>query len=274
MDSAGSYEPCMDYSDGWAEYGARGEYRDVGLRSEMEDPSMEVEEVPHGGPSSQSDVTGFVDDEPPAPKAPPKAPPRAHRPEASKLPQVTAREAALSSEDTPLPKARGPEAHAPTSKPHGGKKAATPVPAPEPGNMAGAPPGAHAPNSGQSLLPKPAKDSLPQAGQRPNQPMTGGLAGAPSPFPRLLNMCGGVHLPVPVTVPVSVTLNVPITLFPSASVPISVCVPVSVFVLIPVFPPRSCSRWPVADCPILWRRRLALVSGRQPIKLAHQESRP
>ncbi|KAK1795734.1 hypothetical protein P4O66_001216 [Electrophorus voltai] len=38
---------------------------------------MEVEEVPHGDPSSQSDVTGSEDDKPLAPKVPPKAPPRA-----------------------------------------------------------------------------------------------------------------------------------------------------------------------------------------------------
>ncbi|KAK1787440.1 hypothetical protein P4O66_002737 [Electrophorus voltai] len=129
-----------------------------------EDPSMEVEEVPYGDPSSQSDVTGSEDDEPPATKATPKAPPRACRPGTSKLPWATGREAALSSEeDTPLPKARGLKAHASMPKPHGGKKAVAPVPAPEPGNRAGAPPGKHVAKSGQSPLPKPANDNLPQA---------------------------------------------------------------------------------------------------------------
>ncbi|KAK1800955.1 hypothetical protein P4O66_004716 [Electrophorus voltai] len=108
MDSAGFYDPCMDYLEGCAVYGERGEYCDVGLRSEMgsdheEDPL--VEEVPHGDPSSKSDITASKDDEPPAPKALPKALPRVHRPEVSKLPWLTGREVASSSEeDTPLPK--------------------------------------------------------------------------------------------------------------------------------------------------------------------------
>ncbi|KAK1784647.1 hypothetical protein P4O66_003330 [Electrophorus voltai] len=178
MDSAESYDPCTNYTEGWTEVGERGEYRDFGLQSEMgsnceKDSLMEVEEVPYGDP---------------APTAPPKAPPRARRPRASKLPRVTGREAASSSEeDTPLPEARGPKAHVPTPKPCGGKKAATPVPALVPGNMAGALLGVHTPKLGQLSLPKPAKAGLPQAGQPPNQPMTGGLAAAPSAFPGLFN---------------------------------------------------------------------------------------
>ncbi|KAK1798148.1 hypothetical protein P4O66_000642 [Electrophorus voltai] len=86
---------------------------------------------------------------------PRKAPPRVCCPAASKQPCVASREAS-SEDDTPLPKVP-----APTSKPHGGKKVATPVLAPEPGNTVGALPDMHAPKSGWQPLPKPVKDSPP-----------------------------------------------------------------------------------------------------------------
>ncbi|KAK1788790.1 hypothetical protein P4O66_002600 [Electrophorus voltai] len=69
--------------------------------------------------------------------------------------------------------------------------------------------------------------------------MTGGLVGVPFPFSGLFNMCGAVHVPVPITVFLPITLNVPIALSPfvSGPVPVSVCVLVSVIVLVPVLPP-------------------------------------
>ncbi|KAK1791064.1 hypothetical protein P4O66_002105 [Electrophorus voltai] len=224
MDSAGSYDPCLDDYRGYTDYRETEECSDVCLRSDRgsdreEDAPMEVEEDPHRNLPSQSDVS----------KAPvSKAPPRARHPGARRQPQVASREASSSEEDTPLTKAKSPRVHASTPKPRGGKKAVAPLPAPEPGNAAGALPEAQASKPGQSTLPKLAMDT-PQ-----------GLAGVPSPFPGLLNVCG-VHVPVPVTVPVSITLNVPVTLFPfvSVPVPVSVCVPVSVTILVPVLPPAS-----------------------------------
>ncbi|KAK1794351.1 hypothetical protein P4O66_011234, partial [Electrophorus voltai] len=105
--------------------------------------------------------------------------------------------------DTPPPEVRSSRAYAPTPKPCTGKKAAAPVPEP-----------------GQSPLPKLARNTSCQACQSVTQLMTGGLAGVPSPFPGLLNVCGVVHVPVPVTVSVPITLNVPITLFPFVSGPV------------------------------------------------------
>ncbi|KAK1792085.1 hypothetical protein P4O66_001860 [Electrophorus voltai] len=71
----------MDYSEGYAEYGERGEYSDVSLRSDLgsnygEDPPMEVEEVLHGDSRTDIDVHSGVsgNDEPPTRMIPPKAP--------------------------------------------------------------------------------------------------------------------------------------------------------------------------------------------------------
>ncbi|KAK1792038.1 hypothetical protein P4O66_001816 [Electrophorus voltai] len=79
VDSVGSYDLYLDDYRGYADY---GEYSDVSLQSDRgsyheEDPSVEVEEVPHRDLPSPSDATGSENDEPPAPKAPP----RAHHPE-------------------------------------------------------------------------------------------------------------------------------------------------------------------------------------------------
>ncbi|KAK1787300.1 hypothetical protein P4O66_002805 [Electrophorus voltai] len=56
---------------------------------------------------------------------------------ALELSQVSNREASSEEEDTP-PKVKGPRVHAPTPNPRGGKKAAALLPAPEPGETAGA----------------------------------------------------------------------------------------------------------------------------------------
>ncbi|KAK1788791.1 hypothetical protein P4O66_002601 [Electrophorus voltai] len=105
MDSTGSYDPCMDYSEGYTGYEAIGE---VSLRPDRKsdregDTPMEVEEDPHRDLPSNSDANSPGNDEPPLPKVPPKAPPRAHRLGVSKLPWVASREAASSEEDTPPP---------------------------------------------------------------------------------------------------------------------------------------------------------------------------
>ncbi|KAK1785895.1 hypothetical protein P4O66_003128 [Electrophorus voltai] len=74
MDSAGSYDPCLDDQWGYTDYGETGECSDVYLQSDMgsnreEDLSMEVEEVPQRNPSSLTKVMDSEGDEPPAPKA-------------------------------------------------------------------------------------------------------------------------------------------------------------------------------------------------------------
>ncbi|KAK1798164.1 hypothetical protein P4O66_000656 [Electrophorus voltai] len=272
MDSAGSYDPCLGNYRGYTDYGETGKCSDICLRSDMgsnreEDTPMEVEEDPHRDFPSHSEAKSSESEEHPAPKAPP----RARHPGASRLPQVASREASSPDEDTPPPKVKSPIAHGPTPKPRGGKKAAAPVPVPEPGNTASALADAHAPKLGQ--LPKPARDTPCQAGWSPTQQMTGGLAGVPSPFPGLFNVCGGVHVPVPFTVPVPIILNVPVTLFPFMSVPINVCVPVSVIVLVPGLPPAALLALAHGGL-LLQRRLLALVSGLQPDRLAHRESWP
>ncbi|KAK1796930.1 hypothetical protein P4O66_000893 [Electrophorus voltai] len=176
---------------------------------------MEVEEYPHRDPPSHGDAKSSESKEPPAPKALP----RIHCPGASKLTRVASREAPLLDKVTPPPEAKSSRAYAPTLKPCASKKAAVPIPEP-----------------GQSLLPRLARDTSRQAGQSSTQPTTGGLVGVPSPFPGLLNVHGGAHVPVTVTVSVPITLNVPVTLLPFVPVPVSVCVPASVIVLLPVLP--------------------------------------
>ncbi|KAK1798691.1 hypothetical protein P4O66_006977 [Electrophorus voltai] len=217
MDSPGSYDPYLDDRMGETEYGETEECSDVCLQSERdsvceEEAPMEVEEYPHRDLPSHGDAKSS---EPPAPKAPP----RARCPGASWLTQAASREALLSNMDTLPPEARSSRAYAPTPKPRIGKKAV-------------------APETGQSPLPSLVRDTSCQAGQSLTQPTNGGLAGVPSPFPGLLNVCG-VHVPVPVTVYVPITLNVPVTLFLFVSVPVSVYVPVSVIVSVAVLPPAA-----------------------------------
>ncbi|KAK1804837.1 hypothetical protein P4O66_003674 [Electrophorus voltai] len=188
MDSAESYDPCLDVHRGYMDYGETEECSDVCLWSERgsnheEDAPMEVEEDPHRGLPSHSDDKSSQSKEPLAPKALP----RARHPGASRLMQLASREAALLDEDTPPLKAKSPRVHAPTPKPCEGKKAAAKVPAPEPGDTAGSRPDTHAPKPGQSLLPKLARDTPRQAGRSLAQPTTGGLAGVPSPFPGHMN---------------------------------------------------------------------------------------
>ncbi|KAK1800583.1 hypothetical protein P4O66_005790 [Electrophorus voltai] len=244
VDSAGSYDPCLDDYGGYADYGEKGECSDVSVWSDMgsdreEDTPMEVEEDPHRDLPSHSDAKSSENDEPPAPKAPPKAPPRAYRPGASKLPRVASRESSSSEADTPPSKVKSPRAHVPTPKPRGGKKAAAPVPVQEPGNTAGALPNAHAPKPGQPPLPKPVKNSPPQAGRFLTQSMSWGLAGVPSPSSGLFHVCDVVHVPVPISIPI--ILNVSVTLFPFVSmpVPVSLSVPVTVIIMLPVLPPTA-----------------------------------
>ncbi|KAK1805842.1 hypothetical protein P4O66_012891 [Electrophorus voltai] len=72
---AGSYNPYMDFYEGYADYGDNGECRGFSLRSDLaldyeEDLSIEVEEVLYGDPPNSKS------DEPPALKIPPKAPHR------------------------------------------------------------------------------------------------------------------------------------------------------------------------------------------------------
>ncbi|KAK1791364.1 hypothetical protein P4O66_013380, partial [Electrophorus voltai] len=126
--------------------------------------------------------------EPLAPKVPPKALPSTCHSGASRLPCVAHREVSLlSDEDTPSPKARSPRAHAPMPKPHRGKKSAPPVATCEMNKSAGVLPDTCAPKPEQPPPPELTKDDPHQAGRIPNQPTTGGLAGAPAVFPRLFN---------------------------------------------------------------------------------------
>ncbi|KAK1795558.1 hypothetical protein P4O66_001055 [Electrophorus voltai] len=81
VDSAGSYDPYMNYNEGYAEYGE--ECSDVSLRTDLEfdrgeEPAMEVEEGLRRGPPSVIDTESADSrsEEPPAPKRLPKAPPR------------------------------------------------------------------------------------------------------------------------------------------------------------------------------------------------------
>ncbi|KAK1786122.1 hypothetical protein P4O66_017850, partial [Electrophorus voltai] len=79
VDSTGSYNPYIDYYEGYTDCGARGEYSDVSLWSDLgsdyvEDPPMKVVEVLYGDSLADSDIQPvmFGNDEPPAPMIPPK----------------------------------------------------------------------------------------------------------------------------------------------------------------------------------------------------------
>ncbi|KAK1785635.1 hypothetical protein P4O66_018270, partial [Electrophorus voltai] len=65
VDSAVSYDPYMDYYEGYADCGEKGEYSDVSLRSDLgsdyvEDPPMVIEEVLYGDSLVDSDVQSVV----------------------------------------------------------------------------------------------------------------------------------------------------------------------------------------------------------------------
>ncbi|KAK1805718.1 hypothetical protein P4O66_001982 [Electrophorus voltai] len=104
---------------------------------------MEVEELLYGDSPSVSDTASadYQSDGPLVPKVPSKAPSRARRSEASKLPRVTFRAVSPSSqEETPSSRAHTLGTREPVPEPRRGKKEATPVPTPETGKVAGAPP--------------------------------------------------------------------------------------------------------------------------------------
>ncbi|KAK1784437.1 hypothetical protein P4O66_011372, partial [Electrophorus voltai] len=144
-DSAGSYDPYMDYYEGYTDYGERGEYSDISLWSDLgsdyvEDPPMEVEEVLYGDSLANSHVRSVVsgNDEPPASMIPPKALPRRYRLGTSKPARVKLLEVTSSKKETPFTRAHCPGTHAPKPKPRKGRKEAAPVPTPEMGKVAGA----------------------------------------------------------------------------------------------------------------------------------------
>ncbi|KAK1800996.1 hypothetical protein P4O66_004743 [Electrophorus voltai] len=177
-----SYNPFMDYCEGYADYGGNGECSDVSLWSDLgfdcvEDLSMEVEEVLFGDPPTDSDVESAVSrsDEPPAPKIPPKAPSRKCRSGASKPSLVAHIEVNSFEEETPSTRAHSPGTRAPIPKPHRGKKEATPVPTPETTKVTGAPP-----EKWQEKLPPPklASGDPPQVVWTSGQLTTGGQARA------------------------------------------------------------------------------------------------
>ncbi|KAK1795657.1 hypothetical protein P4O66_001152 [Electrophorus voltai] len=90
-DSAGFYDPTMNYDKGCVDSERKGEYSDISLWLDFEsdpDEHPSVEEVLHRDPLSVGDTADSKSNEPPAPKAPPKAPPRACRSGASKLPRL------------------------------------------------------------------------------------------------------------------------------------------------------------------------------------------
>ncbi|KAK1794607.1 hypothetical protein P4O66_001327 [Electrophorus voltai] len=155
----------MDLTEGYAEYGERGECSDVTLESyrwssREEDPLMEVEEVTgsevdkpsaikaplkalprvrrfkvvsRGKFPPPNDVIGSEEDEPPAPKALP----RARHSGVSKQPRVTDGEAtSAAEEDIPPPRVRTSREQAPTPNPRGGKTAAAPGIAQQTGTIA------------------------------------------------------------------------------------------------------------------------------------------
>ncbi|KAK1796216.1 hypothetical protein P4O66_009287 [Electrophorus voltai] len=78
MDSARSYDPCLDVHRGYTDYGETEECSDVCLWSERgsnheEEAPIEVEEDPHRDVSSHGEAKSSQSNEPPAPKEPPRA---------------------------------------------------------------------------------------------------------------------------------------------------------------------------------------------------------
>ncbi|KAK1793797.1 hypothetical protein P4O66_001526 [Electrophorus voltai] len=210
-DSTGSYDPYMDYNEGYAEYGERGECSDVSLRTDSEfdrgeDPALEVEEVLHRGPPSVIDVESADSrsEEPPAPKRPPKAPPRRCRSGAGKLSRAVQREVTSFEEETHSTRAYSPGTCAPVPKPRRGKGEATPVLTPETGNVTGAPPEMGARTSQPS---KSVRGDPPAAGLESHLPKTGGHTGAPAGFLGLFNSPLCSFVPVPVVLPPSILLT-------------------------------------------------------------------
>ncbi|KAK1793200.1 hypothetical protein P4O66_011601 [Electrophorus voltai] len=199
--SAGSKDPYMDYYEGYADYGGRGECSDISLRLDLgfdyvEDLSMEVEEVLYGDPLTDSDVESVISrsDEPPAHRISLKTPSRRCRWRASKPSHAAHIEATSFEEETPSTTTHSPGAHAPLPKPCRGKKELTPMPIPKTGKVAGAPP-----EMGQQKLPPPksARDNPPQAGWTSAQPATAGQPGALAGLPGLFTnpLCSFVTCP-------------------------------------------------------------------------------
>ncbi|KAK1788417.1 hypothetical protein P4O66_016849, partial [Electrophorus voltai] len=218
MDSAGSYDPYMDFYKGYADYGDNGECSDVSLWSDLgfdygEEPPMEVEEVLCGDSPNVSDVESadYESDEPPALKIPPKALPRRCRSGASKLSRVAQSEVTAFEEESPFTRPYSPRTRAPVPKPRRGKEEATPVPAPETGRATGAPP---------------------------------------------VTLCSFVSVPVTGSVPITLSVPVALSPFVSVPVPVSVSVPVSVIVLIPVHPPHCPAR--AGPCRVAWSPGLVI----------------
>ncbi|KAK1802445.1 hypothetical protein P4O66_022104 [Electrophorus voltai] len=150
----GSYYPYGDHQEYYREQDQserqtdtdlRSEYKEVSSRSGSEvDPAMEV--ALHWDSPSDMD-TVLVDSEsgePPVPKVPPRALPRRLCSRTSRWPKGACEGVLSSEEDTPSAKDRSPKAQAPKLKPRKGKKAASPVPAPEMGQSAMASPEARA----------------------------------------------------------------------------------------------------------------------------------
>ncbi|KAK1784126.1 hypothetical protein P4O66_021157, partial [Electrophorus voltai] len=213
----GSYYPYGDHQEYYGEQDQSERQTDTDLRLEdtevgsrsgsevdqKENPALEVEEALHWDSPSDMD-TVLVDsecEEPPVPKVPPKAPPRRLRSRTSRRPKGACEGVLSSEEDTPSAKDRSPRAQAPKPKPRKGKKAVSPVPAPETGQSAKASPEARAPKPEQPPPHTSAKRDPVRPGRTPTQRKIGGLAGAPAAFPGLISS----HLCNPVVVPVRIT---------------------------------------------------------------------
>ncbi|KAK1804526.1 hypothetical protein P4O66_020534 [Electrophorus voltai] len=210
VDSAGSYDPYMDYCEGYADYGGNRECSDVSLRSDLrfdyvEDPSMEMDEVLYGDPSNviDADSADSRSDEPPARKRPPKAPPRRCCSGASKPFRAAQREVTSFKEETPSNRAHSPGTHAPVPKPRRGKDEVSLVLTPKTGKVTGAPPEM---GVRKSPPPKSARGDPPQAGGTPTQPTTRGQARAPAGFSGLFNspLCNFVPITVSVFIPLCI----------------------------------------------------------------------
>ncbi|KAK1798664.1 hypothetical protein P4O66_006950 [Electrophorus voltai] len=152
-----------------------------------EAPPMEVEEVLHGDSPTDSDARSVIseNDKPPAPTRWPKAPPRRY---------------CLGGTQ--------PGTLAPVPKTHRGRKEAIPMPTPETGKVASAPPVAE-----QKRLPPPksARGDSPQVSWAAAQPTTGEQPGA---------LAGLAGLTILLNDVVPVTLFVPVVLSPLVSVPV------------------------------------------------------